>query len=195
MKRTLSAAVALAFALTLLFVQAALAHERRTVGKYELVVGWLNEPAYVNQLNAVYLRVTNTETKKPVEHLDDSLKEVPVTFGGKTVSVKLRDVHGQPGVYVADLVPTKAGAYIFRFSGDIEGMKLDEKFESGPGRFDDVKDTAALQFPEKLPAPLDAAAQVQAARDAAASAQTIAYAALAVGLLGVALGLFAIRRK
>ncbi|MBI3913924.1 MAG: hypothetical protein HY327_07030 [Chloroflexi bacterium] len=194
MKRTWSAAFALALALMILFVQVASAHERRTVGKYEFVVGFLNEPAYIGQPNAASLAVTDTETKKPVEGLEKTIK-VEIIFGGKTLPLDLRARFGQPGAYVADFIPTKAGTYIFRFTGKIDALNVDEKFESGPGRFNDVQDTTALQFPEKLPAPLDVAAQVQAARDTASNAQTIAYAALALGLVGSALGAFALRRR
>ena len=35
------------------------AHERRTVGKYQFVVGWLNEPAFSGQMNSIDLRVTD----------------------------------------------------------------------------------------------------------------------------------------
>ena len=194
MKRTLSAAVALAFALTLLFVQAALAHERRTVGKYEFVVGFITEPAYVGLPNAVDLRVTDTETKKPVEGLEKTLK-VTVIVGGKSKTLDFRTRFNQPGAYAADFVPTKHAAYIFQIAGEIEGKKIDEKFESGPGRFHEPEDTHELEFPEKLANPTTLAAQLKAAQDAASSAQTVAYAALALGLAGSALGLFALRRK
>ena len=187
-------AFVLATGLMFVFVTGAFAHEHRKVGKYELAAGWLNEPTYVGLQNAVYLRVTDTETKKPVGHLEDSLK-VEVSFGGKTLNLKLRDLHDQEGVYVADLVPTKAGTYIMRFTGEIEGRKIDEKFESGPGRFDDVQDIAVLQFPEKLGDPSALSAQLKAAQDAAASAQTIAYAGVALGILGTVLGVLGWMRK
>ncbi len=194
MKRVVSAAFMLAIAWTLLLAHPALAHERRTVGKYEFVVGFLNEPAYLNQPNAASLTVTDTETKKPVEGLDQTLK-VEVLYGGKILPLNLRARFGQPGAYVADFIPTKAGTYIFRFIGNIDALKVDEKFESGPGRFNDVQDTAALQFPEKLPAPLHSAAQIKAAQETAASAQAIALAGLGIGGLGVIMAALALRRK
>ena len=128
------------------------AHERRTVGPYQLVVGWLNEPAVAGELNAVDLRVTDTRTTPPrnVEGLQDTLT-VDVVHGGlRPVSLKLRARFGQPGAYAADVTPTIRGAYRFVFRGRIEDVTVSERdgtFESGPGRFDDVEDATALQYP------------------------------------------------
>ena len=194
MKRSMLYALLLAIGLMLVTASLALAHERRTVGKYQLVVGFLDEPAYVNQPNAIDFRVTNTETNKPVEGVEKTVK-AQVIVGGKTLPLVLETRFGQPGAYAAHFVPTKAGAYIFQFTGDIEGTKLDEKFESGPGRFNDVQDTAALQFPEKLGDPVAMSAQLKAAQDAAASAQTLAYAGIALGVIGTATGVLGWMKK
>ncbi len=192
---TLFVAATLAILISLLSGSVALAHERRNVGKYEFVVGFLNEPALLNLPNAIDLRVTDTESKKPVEGLDKTLN-AEVTFGARTMPVKLRARFGQPGAYAGDFMPTKPGAYIFHFTGQVESLKIDEKFESGPGRFNDVEDTAKMQFPEKLAAPLDTAAQVKAAQDAAATAQTLAYVGIGLGILGVLMGALGfVRRK
>lgn len=194
MKRLVMVSFALALGVTLMLTQVVSAHERRTVGKYEFVVGFLNEPAYVGQPNAIDLRVTDTEAKKPVEGLEKTL-QVEVIFGGKALPVQLRSRFGQPGAYAGDLIPTKPGAYIFHFTGTIEALKIDEKFESGPGRFGEVEDTSPLQFPEKVAAPLEMATQLKAAQAAAANAQTFAYVGIAVGVLGGILGALGLRRK
>jgi hypothetical protein len=181
------AAALLALVLMSLSISVALAHERRSVGKYDFIVGFLNEPAYVNLVNSVDLRVTNHETSKPVEGLDKTLS-VEVIVGGKTLPLSLSARFGQPGAYNAYFMPTKVGSVIFHFTGDIEGQKVDEKFESGPGRFGDVEDTAPLQFPEKLTDPGTLTSQLQAAQGAAANAQTMAYVGIAFGLIGMVLG-------
>ena len=54
------AALAVVVASLLIFSGHAYAHERRTVGPYQFVVGWLNEPAYVGQLNSLDLRISDT---------------------------------------------------------------------------------------------------------------------------------------
>src|SRR5256714_7989297 len=59
----------------------AYAHERRTVGPYQFVVGWLNEPAYVGQLNSLDLRITDTRNTQPVSGLEKTLA-ADVSAGG-----------------------------------------------------------------------------------------------------------------
>jgi hypothetical protein len=175
-----------------------LAHERRDIGsgKYVAVVGWDREPAFQNQLNAASFRITTKDGDKPVEGLEKTLKASIAFGGGQAREFPLETVFGQPGYYVAHVMPTKEGSYIFTLSGMIEGAPINEQFESGPGRFDDVDSAAAIQFPQALPDPSAAAADIQAARAEAASARTLGIAGIVVGGLGLlaALASFALRR-
>src|ERR1700680_3028652 len=83
-----------------------LAHERRTVagGKYDVVVGWDTEPAFVSQKNAASIRISRAGTNpaEPVTGAENSLK-VDIRQGAQTRSFDVRAVFGQPGYYVADL--------------------------------------------------------------------------------------------
>ncbi len=187
-------ALLMAFTLILLVSQIASAHERRTVGKYDLMVGWASEPAYDNMLNAISLAVTETQTSKPVTGLDKTL-QAEVIFGARSMVVGLTESDENPGTYTGAFVPTRVGTYIFHFSGQIAGQTIDEKFESGPNTFDDAQDIAAVQFPDKAPSPLELAGQVRAAQDAASSAQTFAYVGIGVGVLGLIAGGLALTRR
>lgn len=183
------------------------AHERRTVGPYTFVVGFLVEPAIVDEPNGISLQITNTATGEPVTGAEQTLK-AEATQGGTTKPFTLRARFGTPGGYTADLIPTKPGAYSFHFSGEINGTKVDEKFDSGPGRFNDVEDSAALEFPVQRAAASDSSAQitqlarqvsvlersVQSANDQAASAQTVGIIGIVAGVLGVAVAAFALIR-
>jgi hypothetical protein len=186
--------VMLALVLALAGTGVALAHESRVVGKYRFIVGFVNEPALLNEPNSLDLRVTVSDTAKAVEGLDKTVN-AEVIYGGSTMPLALSARFGQPGAYNAFFIPTKPGTYIFHFTGQVEGMNIDEKFESGPGRFNDVTDTSTMQFPVKVPAPADMAAQLKAAQDAAAGAQTMAYAGIGVGALGLIVGGLAFMRR
>ncbi len=188
------AALSIACVISALSASVVLAHEQRTVGKYTFVVGLLNEPAYTDFPNALDLRVTETQSGKPVEGLEKTLQANAI-FGASTMPLTLRARFGQPGAYLADLVPTKPGSYIFHFTGNVADQAVDEKFESGPGRFDDVTDLTALQFPQKAPAALELATQVQAAQSAAATAQIFGMIGIGVGVLGVIVGAVALMRR
>src|SRR4051812_41272206 len=92
----------------------ALAHERRTVagGKYDVVVGWDVEPAYQGQKNGAGIRISQAATSPavPVEGADRTLR-VQIRQGAQTKEFPLRAVFGQPGYYLADIIPTRAGDY------------------------------------------------------------------------------------
>src|SRR6267143_5366158 len=97
----------------------ALGHERRMVGPYTFVVGWINEPAYVNVANGLSLDVTETSGSKPVEGLVTTLQaEVIVGGGAKKLTLALATDEATPGHYEGRFIPTKAGDYIFHIFGD-----------------------------------------------------------------------------
>jgi hypothetical protein len=182
------------------------AHERREVGAYQLVVGFLTEPAFEGLKNGVDLRVLDRETQQPVEGLERTL-QVELTYvpSGAAKVLRLRTIYREPGHYTADLIPTVPGHYRFRFFGSLEEMAVNETFESraGGGQFDDVDASADLQFPERLPALREMQSAIrgtqqtaQQAQDAAlaaqagrTSAQTLAIIGAVLGALGLATGI------
>lgn len=125
------------------------------MGPYQFVVGWLNEPAFVGAINAVSLVVTDTRSTPPkaIEGLEQTVT-VEVFQGGLTTSFKgaLRARFGVPGAYAADILPTREGSYRFLIKGKVESLDVNEEFESGPGRFDEIRAVRALQYPEPVPA-------------------------------------------
>ncbi|MCC7447537.1 MAG: hypothetical protein IT324_08985 [Anaerolineae bacterium] len=165
------------------------AHERRTVGgKYDVEVGWDKEPAYVNQPNAAVITIYKAGTQDAVTGVEQTLK-VRIAFGGgQPKEFPLRASFNKKGQYTAEIVPTRAGSYIFTFVGEIEGTPVNEAFESGPGRFDDVDDMAALQFPQPAPDPLMLANQIRTAQNDAANARLFGIIGIAVGIIGVVVG-------
>jgi hypothetical protein len=187
-------------AVAMLTTQSALAHERRAVGKYTLLVGFNDEPALQGQPNGIQVTVTvPSEANRPVEGLADTLKASVASGGGQPKEFPLRAQFGAPGRYVADFIPTRPGTYIFNFSGSIEGNPVNERFESGPGRFNDVEAVDQLQFPEAVPPANDVARAARAADDraaaaeeAAASARSLAIAGVAVGVVGIVVGAIAL---
>jgi len=167
----------------------ALAHERRQLagGKYDVVVGWDVEPAYVDMKNAAGIRITQAGTSTPVTGADKTLK-VNIRQGANTKAFSLGAVFGQDGYYLADIVPTRAGDYQWIFTGTINGDQVNETFDTADGKFDAVEAANALQFPLALPDPAASGVDVQAAQADAQSARTLAYVGIAVGVLGILVG-------
>jgi len=181
MSRLLATVAAVAVVVTSfgLNTNVALGHERRAVGPYTFVVGWINEPSYVNLLNSLDLTVTETNGGKAVEGLDKTLK-ADLTFGGSTTAqpLTLAARFGQPGKYSGYVLPTKIGDYTFHITGTVGTTNVDEKFESGPGRFGSIESTDPLQYPQKLVSNADLAARLD-------QLQTLVIAGIAVGVLAL----------
>jgi len=165
----------------------ALAHERRALagGKYDVVVGWETEPAYANQRNAAGIRISRAGTNpaEPVTGVEKTLK-VQLRQGAQTRTFELRSVFGQPGYYVADVLPTRAGDYVWTFSGSIGADAINETFDSADGKFDSVASGSEVEFPVAAPDPDQVRQQLQAAQSTAQSAQTIAYVGAGIGIVG-----------
>lgn len=182
-------AIAIAVATLGLLSQPAAAHERRNLGPYQVVVGFGSEPAFAGTTNGASIRITDTRTNKPVEGVEKTLS-VEIAAGGlKPLALPLRAVFGTPGLYQADFVPTKEGAYIFRFKGKIESLDVDEKFESGPGRFNDVEGVAKLQYPEQVPSGADLTRKLGELQSTADQSRLLALAGLALGIVAIGLTL------
>jgi hypothetical protein len=173
----------------------ALAHERRTIGagKYDVVVGWDTEPAYVGQKNAASIRISKSGTNpaEPVTGAEKTLK-VDIRQGAQTKTFDLRAAFGQPGYYLVDIVPTRDGDYVWTFVGTIGGDQISEKFDTADGKFNAVQPATDVQFPIASPDPAQIVSELQSARAAAQTAQTIALIGVGIGVLGLlaALGLF-----
>ena len=182
--------------------ETASAHERRDLlgGKYQAVVGFLTEPAYEDQINGLDFTVTSKSEKladgttaKPIEGLEKTIK-AQVIKDGKTLDLTVQSRFNMPGKYAAYFEPTTPGQYVFRVYGDINGEQFDERFESGPGRFNDIQ--TPLQFPAAQPAvPADLQARLDAAESAASTARTIGIIGIVVGLLGLGVGAAALMRR
>lgn len=197
--RLLSAAGA-AGVIALVAAIPASAHEVRTVGTYEFTVGWLHEPAYADEQNAVQFLLKDSKGN-PVNELGDTLKVEVIYQNQKMPAQSLTATFdpdtglGMPGEYLVSLIPTRAGNYTFHFIGTVKGQAVDQSFSSGPKTFDEVKEPAAAEFPAQDPSrgqiaqkldridPRIAAAQATAKNDAEL-ARNLAIAGIVLGALG-----------
>ena len=203
----------------LVSVPSAWAHEHRilTIGsqQVEFVVGWVNEPAYVDEVNAVdfwahYINSTcpqgSVDTACPVYGLDQSL-QVQVMTGGQsqvlTFSPNLsNDV--PPlfyGEYTASLMPTVPGSISFRLFGNVNSTPVNETFTCGATTFECVDPAAEIQFPQQIPSGHDlqvgltnVQSQVAQMQNEIQTAYIVAVVGVASGIIGIAVGAVAIAR-
>jgi hypothetical protein len=142
------------------------AHETRDVadGKYQMVVGFMNEPVYagdksglefwVYDLGSAATPTAGAEASDdeaagpPVEGLEETL-QAEVIYEDQTMELPLTAKWDEPGGYYSVFFPTASeGDYSFRIYGTIDGTDIDETFTSGPETFGPVEDPAPLRFPQ-----------------------------------------------
>lgn len=170
-------------------VQPAGAHETRETGEYTAVVGWANEPAYLGFPNAVNLRLSDP-AGGPVEGLGDEL-QVEVLFGDETTGLMpLEAAFDEPGLYRADVIPTRAGTYSFHFTGTVGGEPYDETFTSGEDTFDQPKNTAEVSFPAQDPTNGELAQSIEQLQSEVGSGESGSPST--AGVIGIGLGAVAL---
>jgi len=185
-------------------VPSAYAHEHRTVTianrQVQFTVGWIGEPAYVDQQNSVDFRAALAANGNPVVGLENVLK-VEVSTGSSQIVLSLEPREGRLGAYLADIIPTVPGSYAFRFFGTVNGTSVNERFTCGETTFDCVTDVAGLQFPEKIPSGRavqlgfqNLQSQVSQLQNALALAYVFGVAGIVMGIVGVVVGVMAIKR-
>jgi hypothetical protein len=114
---------------------------------------------------------------------------VEVYQGGSVTPYRaaFRARFGVPGAYAADIVPTREGDYRFVVKGKIETLDVNETFESGPGRFDEIRPLTALQYPDTVPAGVALARALEEIRSTGEQVRIIAILALVVALAAIAI--------
>lgn len=178
---------------------AASAHEQRSVGPISMNVGWGTEPAYANVMNTVHLGLSRGGS--PMTDVKTGEIKVDVTFGNERVTLDLEPAFvvgrfGTPGEYQAPLIPTRAGTYVFRFTGSHDGIKIEGTFTCGEKTFSCIEDPKSIQFPAKDPSNAElnerldrefprVETKVTAVKSDAGSARLM-------GIIGIVLGLIAL---
>ena len=185
------------------------AHVAKNFGPVHMEMGFGTEPGYAGQPNSVFLGIDRNG--KPVVDLTDTLK-VNVFYGSESIDLPLVPNFevggdGTPGDYRAWFIPSQAGPYTFHLSGTVDGTKVDWTASSSPSTFDTIQAPADASFPKvsaltnpqlselisKQSARLQAS--IDSANSAAKSARTAAVAGIAIGALGLAIAVLALRRK
>ena len=212
----LAAGVGLAVLLLSLTAAPASAHERREAERYQLTVGFGDEPAYAGVRNSVQVLVADGHGE-PVTDLGDRLR-VEVSAGGQRLELPLEPnfevgESGVPGDYRAFFIPTEPGRYSFHVHGSIRGQRVDQRFTSSEKTFPGVEDPAKVSLPSRHPTNAQLAQRLdrvtprlaasvqgalaqsraveQRARREVRQARLLAVAGIGLGLAGLVLGALA----
>ena len=127
----------------------AFAHEKKVVGPVHLVIGWGTEPAVSGLRNSVEVALTDSAGKPVVD--GPTQLSVQVSFGDQRVELPLLPSGDRPGLYLAWLVPTRAGTYTFHIAGKVKGHSIATTSTCSSRTFECVVDGSDMQFPAKDP--------------------------------------------
>jgi hypothetical protein len=133
------------------------AHVVKTFGTYSVALGWVHEPTYVGQQNAVQAVIKDSAGKAVTDLADGDLKVTVSVAGQASSPMPLLNTFdpdtglGVAGDYEAPLIPTAPGDYTFHLTGTIDGTPVDETATSSDSTFNSVVDSTGIEFPNQLP--------------------------------------------
>lgn len=122
----------------------ALAHNEHCPegGDMCIVGGWVSEPPLVNQLNGIELNITRTSSGQPITN---AIADLGLSIKKGTLVKNLEfQATEEPGIYVAEILPTQVGQYAVVMKGTIGEQAIDSQIE-----IEDVQDTRPFEFPPR----------------------------------------------
>ena len=117
------------------------AHEAQTVEGYEITFGGAQEPLITGERMWLEFEIVTNETGEPVTNQSENLTASVQIEGGEKTALDLSEKHGEPGVYEAPVIFTKAGNYTVHLEGSIEDTAVHTHFEK------QVHDRTELMYP------------------------------------------------
>jgi hypothetical protein len=155
--RRLGVALFVAAISATLLIESAQAHVLKDFGPYSVALGWVAEPTYVGEQNAVQVVIKDAKGNAVVDVDSGDLKVVVSVGGQESASLDLLNKYdpdtglGVPGDYEAPLIPTVPGDYTFHLTGKIHDTAIDETATSSDSTFESAVDSTDIQFPTKVP--------------------------------------------
>lgn len=191
-------------------------HLHEQVGDIVFTVGWSSEPAFAGEPNTVQVFVNEAVAggeEGPAVDARQVKLTVEIIFGDRNGTEKLPAqplesfTFGEPGEFRTEaIVPTRPGTYTFHFTGTIKGRAFDKYYTSGEKgaiqgtQYNDVREVASVSFPEEDPTNGQLATAITNARkaseasakeasDDAKNARLFGIIGIAVGVVGLIVGL------
>lgn len=120
----------------------AYAHTEINIEDYVVDIGWGDEPPVVGFRNFIVIEVLQEKDGERVG-VPDAFQDVQVFARSGGASKELDIIEdSEPGVYHANIIPTKVGTIAIKLRGDIAGTVVDVQVP-----VEDVEGTAVLDFP------------------------------------------------
>lgn len=188
------------------------AHTVDSVGDFRLEIGWMNEPVVSGETNGIELFVSplepglsleEQEFKNGVTGLEKSLK-LQLVLAEDKITLPLDEDHNIPGKYYAFVNPTVSGFYQANVLGDIGDTKV--SLSMHPPK---VSERSYIEFPEPSDMTLNQlidghttlVGEINHLNESVSELEksnqqmNIGYAGVGLGLAGIAIALFSLRKK
>lgn len=124
-------------------VYPAFAHTNITVDKYNIEIGWKDEPPLIGQQNAITFEFTVDEGNGVSSGVANAFKDLTATVKSGSISKQLDILSGErTGQYYAKIIPTQAGTLTVDLSGTLNGVQVNKQVE-----VEDVANINVIAFP------------------------------------------------
>lgn len=133
---------------------------------FDIVVGWLHEPATTGQMNGLDLGIHDLKKDTWVENVTSVTAQYE--YGGKTLKLSLAPQDDKPGWYTDSVIPTREGQFTVRVGGTVQGHAA--SFVAKPEAVDPATDH---EFPTKDPSTHDLDARLTALEEKVQTLQPV----------------------
>jgi hypothetical protein len=118
------------------------AHEEIRLGNITVGAGWTKEPPLLNTLNQIVISIS--ENDNPVRN---ALKDMTVSiqYGGISKQLSFVPSEESPGIYTAEIIPSKTGTYYIYIDGQLKDQKIKTELQ-----IEDVEDAKQISFPPAI---------------------------------------------
>lgn len=121
-------------------IQSIYGHTEIKVGNYTIEAGWAKEPPLLNNLNDIVISVFENDDS-PVRNAMKDLS-TSINYGGLGKKLNFVPSEQSPGVYMADIIPSKLGTYSLNLKGAIGTQSINNDIQ-----IEDIEDAKKLTFP------------------------------------------------
>ncbi|MGQ0605753.1 MAG: hypothetical protein ACT4OD_02200 [Candidatus Nitrosotenuis sp.] len=134
------------FALTIILISGVspiFAHKTVIVDRYEIEVGWRDEPPLVSQQNAITFAITTEEGDGVSAGVTNAFKDLAATIKSGNVQKQLDILSdAKTGHYYSKIIPTQTGSLAIELKGTISGVVVNEQIQ-----VEDVENINIIAFP------------------------------------------------
>lgn len=118
------------------------AHTEINIEDYVVDIGWGDEPPVVGFKNFIIIEILQDQDGE-MSGVQDAFQNIQAVARSGGVSKELDIIEDpEPGIYRANIIPTKVGTIVIQLRGELSGTVIDIQVP-----IEDVEGTAVLDFP------------------------------------------------